>query len=524
MIDDLTIDVYNKNDNIKTQYYVNSDIEHARETISRRKYNLDTNNLIDAFDNATPDSNFKRIGNRVTEFEVDDAYDFFMNELATSKYVNVYANHLSEANEDFFNAYNRMVRDPSRVAKIFEPDDITLSMANKPSIELIVDKAFYKVDDKNVAIDDVKDKLQQQLYETSWLFPEIAGDIETMLPDNIELDLDANTFSIVPIHFKVIYPNGTYKRVSAVSVAQLEEELDGITKKSVAVVRVIRRGHRRYHAYVVFKVRKNDQIVRYPEMYERRNASPASAEIAKGKTKRFRFRLLNKKLNKKKSKSKQLNKSKKLKLIRFKKFNKSKKTRNRKTVKQHGGLFKFSSKKVLPFSSKKVLPKDVMVFKDYLEKLVKESQEKAVKESQEKAVDESEENVGEESEDTVGDESPFEFPYFQRPNSQNNANKFVLFRIFNVKSITTSIVPVTSFFSEDKKIYSVKGEYIYGSGTTQPATVEFPSNMEDLMNTEIKVYKTKPADISNEEKPWDDISGGYTRRRISRRRKTNKNK
>lgn len=332
MIDDLTIDVYNKNDNIKTQYYVNSDIEHAPETISRRKYNLDTNKLIDAFDNATPDSNFKRIGNKVTEFDVDDAYDFFMNELATSKYVKVYANRLSDANEDFFDAYNRMVRDPSRVAKIFEPDDITLSMANKPSIELIVN-AFYNVDDKDVAIDDVKDKLQQQLYETSWLFPEIAGDIETMLPDNIELDLDAKTFSIVPINFKVIYPNGTYKRVSAVSVAQLEEELDKITKKSVAVVRVIRRGPRRYHAYVVFKVRKNDQIVRYPEMYERRNASPVSDEGAKGKTKRVRFRLLNKQLNKSK-KSKQLNKSKKSKqlnksnkskqLIRFKKTRKNK--------------------------------------------------------------------------------------------------------------------------------------------------------------------------------------------------------
>ena len=73
-------------------------------------------------------------------------------------------------------------------------------------------------------------------------------------------------------------------------------------KKPVAVVQLIRRGLRRYHAYVLYKRTKEDRIRRYEDIHASRETSKSLG--AKGLNKSKRNKISNKGNNKKMVKSK----------------------------------------------------------------------------------------------------------------------------------------------------------------------------------------------------------------------------
>lgn len=285
MIANLTFEVYgtdidkNTGDKIKikTVYFVEEEIEDGPMTqIPYQLYNLETDTPIFSQAEEHYYSDFQKvIGEGVKTISVENAMEYFEDVFSEADKVVIYAMEMTENTQqfvdDFLNKYNK------EEFRIIRPTNITLKMMSNnlyPNIENVKVRAFISGVTRDIAINDVKNKILDQLPYS-----------DTMLPDNIDLDLSNRVFSLVPINYKVIFPTGTYARFSALSVNQLEKKLLQHSKKHVSVVRLVRRGLHRYHAYVVYKRSKGDKIQRYPELKVSRETSPLTPVNARGKTK-----------------------------------------------------------------------------------------------------------------------------------------------------------------------------------------------------------------------------------------------
>lgn len=317
MFDDLTIEVYHENEDkntgktikTKTVYYINEDIDdNPMSDIPFHKYNFKTDELMMS---SNPyeffHSNFKKIEVVGKSISVDNAAEYFEEVLSTAVKIVIYATDMSRENEDFFEEFAENY--PDIKIQISFAENVTFKMAKNnyfPDIKNVEIETFMKITwfgedryksavDRDVLKKDVKEKILEELQ------------YDTMLPDSVDLNLDSRSFSLIPINYKVIYPDGTNKRISEISVADLEKTLSEMDNKYVAVVRLIRRGLRRYHAYVVYKGERSDKIQRYPELRESREKSPLLT-MAKGiKTKRARVTTNIKKIVKSQKKTKKRN-------------------------------------------------------------------------------------------------------------------------------------------------------------------------------------------------------------------------
>jgi hypothetical protein len=286
MIANLTFEVYgtdidkNTGDKIKikTVYFVEEEIEDGPMTqIPYQLYNLETDTPIFSQAEEHYYSDFQKvIGEGVKTISVENAIEYFEDVFSEADKVVIYAMEMTENTQqfvdDFLNKYNK------EEFRIIRPTNITLQMMPNnlyPDIEKVKVRAFISGVTRDIAINDVKNKILDQLPFS-----------DTMLPDNIDLDLSNRVFSLVPINYKVIFPTGTYARFSALSVNQLEKKLLQHSKKHVSVVRLVRRGLHRYHAYVVYKRSKGDKIQRYPELKVSRETSPLTPVNARGNPKK----------------------------------------------------------------------------------------------------------------------------------------------------------------------------------------------------------------------------------------------
>ena len=296
MIANLTFKIYdtdidkNTGDKIKikTVYFIEEEITNGPMTeIPYQVYNLETDEPIFSQEEEHYYSDFQRVvGEGVKTISVENAVEYFEDVFLEADKVFIYAMQITENTQQFVD--NFLEKHDREQLRIIMPRNIIIKMIpNKyyPEIESVAVRAFTVGVSHEDAIMDVKNKILDQLPYS-----------DTMLPDNIEVDLSNKVFSIVPINYKIIYPDGTYARFPAISGYQLEQKLLHHHKKDVSVVRLIRRGLHRYHAYVVFKRSKTDKIQRYPERNISKDTSPISLNNAKGKSK--------KRNNKKGSKSK----------------------------------------------------------------------------------------------------------------------------------------------------------------------------------------------------------------------------
>jgi hypothetical protein len=301
MIANLTFEVYDtdidKNTGhkikIKTVYYIEEEIEDGPMTqIPYQVYNLETDEPIMSREEQHYYSDFLRvIGEGLKTISVENAIEYFEDVFLEADKVLIYAMEITKNTQQFVDYFlDKHNKDSFR---IITPTNITLQMMPNnyyPDIENVTVRAFISGVSRDIAINDVKNKILDQLPYS-----------DTMLPDNIDLDLSNRTFSLVLINYKVIYPNGTHARFPAMSVYQLEQKLLQQHKKHVSVVRLIRRGLHRYHAYVVYKRSKNDKVQRYPELKVSRDTSPLSiTKNARGK--RVTFKKRNKRGTKKRNK------------------------------------------------------------------------------------------------------------------------------------------------------------------------------------------------------------------------------
>lgn len=162
--------------------------------------------------------------------------------------------------------------------------------------------------------------------------------------------------------------------------------------------------------------------------------------------------------------------------------------KNRSVKKRTGGWeFNIFNKKVAPISDDTNDDNDkCMRLKDYLEMLAEEKEN-------------------------------FTYPYVQLPGGQNNNGKYML-SIYNVTSISIENIKENYFNSYTK--YTLTGMYIY-SNTIQNVTIIIKSN-ENRINLSVRVYKNKPDDVQHETTNYCDVSGGRTKRRRMRAKRTRK--
>lgn len=285
MINDLTFEVYGTSvdadtgEKIKTKtvYYIDENITtNPMIDIAFKIYNLKTKETIVSPSEEFFEPNFEKVYEGIRTISVDNAVKYFETVFSQADKVVVYAMDITEQTQQFVDGFlDKYDKDEFRIVEAMNATFIMTPNEYYPNIERVNVRAFMVGVPKGTAIKDVANKIVEQLpYNYS------------ILPDSIEVDMANRRFTIIPINFKVIYPDGRHKRISTISVLTLEEILSDADKKPVAVVQLIRRGLRRYHAYVVYKRTKDDRIRRYAEIHASKKTSSLLDARGMHKTKR----------------------------------------------------------------------------------------------------------------------------------------------------------------------------------------------------------------------------------------------
>ena len=272
MINDLTFEVYDKKMKTRTVYYIDEPItSNPMSEIAFKIYDLQTKRAIVSDSEEFFESNFEKVHEGIRTISVDDAVKYFEDVFLRADKVIIYAMELTEETQQFIDGFlDRHNKDEFRIVKA---TDTTFTIAPNeyyPNIEKVNVRAFMTGLPKGAAIQDIANKIIDQL-PYNYL----------ILSDSVEVDMRNHRVSLIPVNFKVIYPDGRHKRVSTISVLKLEEMLTVADKKPVAVVQLIRRGLRRYHAYVVYKRTKEDRIRRYEDIHASRETSKSSPVAGK---------------------------------------------------------------------------------------------------------------------------------------------------------------------------------------------------------------------------------------------------